>query len=488
MPNNKIRPTRLISKGNKYFIYKDGKLIEVNKEQLDLIKKIGFSTNKITPKLPKAKVVKTFSKRVTNSNQTSKILDMQNQLAQLYLKLIKEPDDKKRSEDLKKLRKEQEETKKYIDEQFKRTNDLLTGKLKSIEPEKQPPNLIQGDQLNENEIIDLVENQNAINKLVENQNKEEQKVDAVKINENEYIVAPELKDIIIEGQENIKNLESENDKLKRIEYKNRETLMNFFNEYISTSGKDQYYLNNEGVNIVNKYSKNQEFRFKSKDGLLKYNKNALLANIKNYIKSLTSNEVNNFIKNEKNSILNKNNLVFNKIDSKATGLNEHRGDGIAIYQLDKVMLGLPYFLGVLTLSSIDAKLQEVKKYQSPIFSFIYFYENYLDNNINHYTAVFCDMINYKDLCYYDSYGNDIPQKLYEKLEKFIHTLELPYMLKFKENKIQNQSNTSDTCGIFSMFYIYMRYFGFSHKEASGYNNIEENEKRMLNARVNFGFV
>jgi hypothetical protein len=429
MINNKLRPTRILQGKDKFFIIKNGKLIELNKSEFEIIKKLGYLTNKVIPKITKNKVVKTFSKRVKNADKTNNIKEIQTQLTTLYNKLITEPENKKRNEEIERIRKEQEETRKFIEQQLKTTNEILTGKIKQLPPSENI-NLVQSEEIKPEEIQKILYSEKGLQ--TENINEE---------NKTSFITEKDLKNMI-----------------KKLDASQK---MNLYNNITKNN-----FSQSKIIESLNLKTKDDEKTLTNPLGA-----------------TVNKNEFNKYIFDNFN-IKDISDAYINVVGK---GL-ESQGKGIAIYQVEEVLQGLPYFLGVLTLDSINTKLQEVKKFQTPIFSFIFFYENYLNNKINHYTSVFCDLVNYKEICYYDSYGNNIQPKLYEILKNFIDGLKLPYMLKYKENHIKNQSETSDTCSLFAMFYIYQRYFGFSHKEATNFTNIEENEKRMYYAKVNFGFV
>jgi len=89
-----------------------------------------------------------------------------------------------------------------------------------------------------------------------------------------------------------------------------------------------------------------------------------------------------------------------------------------------------------------------------------------NEEIGHFVAVY---INHNNLEYYDSLGQE-PSMLFKVnikpiLKKYVGN----NLLQFKINRIKYQSNTSDTCGLFSARFLIKKYKGENFKEASGFN-------------------
>lgn len=419
---NKIRPQRIFKEKGKYYIIVGRKKIPIEEEDIKKLVNKGYPTNKIKPRITRNKAIKTFTKRLKVSDQTSELADLKNKLNILYSKLLSNEKNK--------------ENEKEIKEQIKKHFEKY--KLKALPASDKPE-----------EVIQKVE------------------YEPIETQTEDVIIGDPKKDVIIgkdEAERVEKMLEREkNEKAHERKIKIENKIDTLTQSDLIKYTKELYNLSGTNKDIVKNITNTEMY------------KGQVNLEGKNKLKKLIKDRI----------FLPENISILEKLE---TGSGNEDNQGVSIYNVDKVMQGIPYFLGVLTDEIIEDKLKEVIKYKMPIFSFIYYYQNYENHDVCHYTSIFCDFTNYKELCYFDSYGGEIPNKLFKKLKNFIESLNIPYMLKFKYNKLKFQSDRSDTCSLFAMFYIYMRYFGFSHKDACNFGTIGENEKKMMMAKVNFGFV
>jgi hypothetical protein len=88
--------------------------------------------------------------------------------------------------------------------------------------------------------------------------------------------------------------------------------------------------------------------------------------------------------------------------------------------------------------------------------------------------------------HYDSFGRAIPIRVREQIEELIHK-NFPHMkLKLKINRIVNQANKSVKCGYYAMRFLWRMYSGDDWKDATGWNNIKQNEEEMHDFMENMG--
>lgn len=157
------------------------------------------------------------------------------------------------------------------------------------------------------------------------------------------------------------------------------------------------------------------------------------------------------------------------------------GKGVTVGDLDSILNVLPGYQGIFTFNRIkDIEFKE------PLISFVILLEDYYKKGVNHYVAMFIDF-DEKECNYYNSFGDPAPDKLKKYFNVQFDKMQLPFMMKWKDNRIANQG-ASDLCALFCAWFLYQRYFGFSFKEATDWVNIKDNEKRLSNARIHFDFV
>lgn len=101
---------------------------------------------------------------------------------------------------------------------------------------------------------------------------------------------------------------------------------------------------------------------------------------------------------------------------------------------------------------------------------------------HHWVACYISCLDDCTIEYYDSLSGKMPKRFLRDVKKYIidplPSKECPCMLKVKENKVRDQSVSSDTCGFFAMKFLIDRYAGKSFKAASGYSSVGEAEKEV----------
>lgn len=91
----------------------------------------------------------------------------------------------------------------------------------------------------------------------------------------------------------------------------------------------------------------------------------------------------------------------------------------------------------------------------------------------------------KSLEYYDSFGNDPPKEFMKNIKTVINKLKPDTYLKFKVNKVVEQSSKSSNCGIFSAKFVSDRLEGIPLKDCSKYNGVKNGEKTANKMRNKF---
>lgn len=93
---------------------------------------------------------------------------------------------------------------------------------------------------------------------------------------------------------------------------------------------------------------------------------------------------------------------------------------------------------------------------------------------------------------YDPLGGDnIPSKIIDDIKNLLDKLKIEHYLKLKINKVQQQSNLSDSCGWFCIKFLLQRYNKIPFHMATSFNKIKQNEQDIseLKTKYNkFGFI
>jgi hypothetical protein len=129
------------------------------------------------------------------------------------------------------------------------------------------------------------------------------------------------------------------------------------------------------------------------------------------------------------------------------------------------------FLGVFASDEIDQVKQAVNKADE--MGFIMNLDK-ASGEGTHWVAVYCDFINQKEICYYDSFGDEPTDDFLYRLKKIVQARkDLKYYLKLKINMIKTQRANSSTCGYLSMGFLMDMFDGKSFKEASHFNELKD---------------
>jgi hypothetical protein len=90
---------------------------------------------------------------------------------------------------------------------------------------------------------------------------------------------------------------------------------------------------------------------------------------------------------------------------------------------------------------------------------------------SHWVALYIDADDDKSVEYYDSFAEDPPESLLKELKTLVDKINPSTYLKFKINKIKNQAEDSDNCGVFAMKFLIDRFNGKPWKFCTGYNDV-----------------
>jgi hypothetical protein len=205
------------------------------------------------------------------------------------------------------------------------------------------------------------------------------------------------------------------------------------------------------------------------DFINKHNISKNLENVK------TQGEIDNFFITEK--------IKEQPIESSTTpqGSGNMQGDGLYDYQINKIAsrLKIPNFIGCISKDEIKNMPVDM-----PIMRVIV---NTANNNEDgkHWVALAIDTIYNKDIEYYDSFGTKMPVDMMKQIKVIVDKMKLPYMLKFKENRVQEQANDTDLCGMHALNFLKKNSLGETFKKTT---NFKDSQMAKLKSKVGFGYI
>lgn len=110
---------------------------------------------------------------------------------------------------------------------------------------------------------------------------------------------------------------------------------------------------------------------------------------------------------------------------------------------------------------------------------------------SHWVAFYIDTKNDRSLEYYDSYARDPPKEFMQNIKSVINRLAPDVYLKFKVNKIKQQSANSSNCGIFCAKFLTDRFEGRPFKQCTGYSDVRSGEamaRKLREKYHDFGYI
>ena len=103
---------------------------------------------------------------------------------------------------------------------------------------------------------------------------------------------------------------------------------------------------------------------------------------------------------------------------------------------------------------------------------------------SHWVALYIDTDGDQSVEYYDSFAEEPPESLMKDLKDLIAKINPEVSLKFKVNKIKQQSEKSDSCGVLAMQFLIDRFNGKPFKDCTGYSTVMVSERKAKTLRRN----
>ena len=103
----------------------------------------------------------------------------------------------------------------------------------------------------------------------------------------------------------------------------------------------------------------------------------------------------------------------------------------------------------------------------------------------HWRAIYIDLDDGKSIDHYDSFGEPAEEDIQNQIGTLLKPFNLPYYLKWKDNKIVNQRSNSSNCGFFCVNFLQDRFEGIPFVDSTGYSNANKAEKDL---KKKFGYL
>lgn len=187
-------------------------------------------------------------------------------------------------------------------------------------------------------------------------------------------------------------------------------------------------------------------------------------------------------------------LIYEKMLDMANRRPQGRGNrkpsimvGLYDNQIDDMMRHYPEYMGCIS-------RDEIGKLNIPdnISRFGFVYNTVPSNkptvNEGHWRAIFIDLDNEKEIDHYDSYGEPAEPDIQAQIKTLLEPFNLPYYLKWKDNRIIDQRANSNNCGYFATSFLMDRFAGKPFKDASGYSNIMAGERKARGLNKKFKYM
>lgn len=166
--------------------------------------------------------------------------------------------------------------------------------------------------------------------------------------------------------------------------------------------------------------------------------------------------------------------------------------GLYDSQIDDMMRGYPEYVGCISRDEI-AGLNLPEKIGEPghgRFGFVY---NTVPSNKptvydGHWRAIYIDLDNDKEIDHYDSFGDPAEPDIQAQIKRLLDQFNLPYYLKWKDNRVVDQRANSNNCGYFATSFLMDRFAGKPFKDASGYSNIQAGERKARGLNKKFKYL
>ena len=110
---------------------------------------------------------------------------------------------------------------------------------------------------------------------------------------------------------------------------------------------------------------------------------------------------------------------------------------------------------------------------------------------SHWVAVYVDIVDDKEIDYFDSYAEEPDDMLLSELKKMLQAHKLDIYLKFKVNRVKHQAENSNLCGFHAMKFLMDRFAGKEFIDASGWSEVRKGEaeaKHLMQKFDRFGYI
>jgi len=171
------------------------------------------------------------------------------------------------------------------------------------------------------------------------------------------------------------------------------------------------------------------------------------------------------------------------LSGKSQGKGKTLMTGLYNDQIDDMLRHEPKYFGCISRDEIH-KLQLD---DNGCYGFIY---NTVPSNKptiydGHWRAIYIDLDDGKSIDHYDSFGEPAEEDIQNQIGSLLKQFNLPYYLKWKDNKIVNQRSNSSNCGFFCVNFLQDRFEGIPFVDSTGYSNANKAEKDL---KKKFGYL
>jgi Ulp1 protease family, C-terminal catalytic domain len=162
----------------------------------------------------------------------------------------------------------------------------------------------------------------------------------------------------------------------------------------------------------------------------------------------------------------------------------HVAGGLWSDQLEKIMHRYKNFAGVYPSDQLNK--MPVKDKMGFIMN-----TSSSDKPGKHWVACYIDTKNDRAIEYYDSFGREPSKEFMKNIKGVINKLSPDTYLKFKVNKIKQQSANSNNCGIFCAKFLTDRFESIPFKDCTGYSEVKKGEEianKLRKKWTEFGYI
>lgn len=106
----------------------------------------------------------------------------------------------------------------------------------------------------------------------------------------------------------------------------------------------------------------------------------------------------------------------------------------------------------------------------------------------HWRAIYINVDDDKSIDHYDSFGEPAEQDIQEQVKQLLESYNLPYYLKWKDNKIINQRSNSSNCGWFCINFLQDRFEGIPFIDSTGFSTVMKSENKIKGLKKKFNYL